>query len=100
MLPHPRLLAALINSSIGQYLSKHQWTIDCLIRPFLTAGPWSAAALAAARPSLPPPVASPVTPNIAAPAVPLSRPRRLVPRIAFDAFRFGFMAAAILRKSL
>src|SRR3954451_3294142 len=42
MLSQPKPLALLMNSSIGQYFSKHQWTIDCLIRPFLTAGPWSA----------------------------------------------------------
>ena len=30
----------------SQYFSKHQWTIDCLIRPFLDEGPSSAAAAA------------------------------------------------------
>ena len=42
MLVQPRPLAVLMNSSMGQYFSKHQWTIDWWIRPFLAAGPCSA----------------------------------------------------------
>ena len=37
MLTQPSCLATLIAWGMSQYFSKHQYTIDCLIRPFLTA---------------------------------------------------------------
>src|SRR5690606_15714477 len=73
MLPQPRALAFLMNSSISQWGSKHQWTIDCLIRP-LRMGDMEAASVDWGEPT---------NPSAAAPATPLSRSRRLVPSDGF-----------------
>ena len=62
---------------MAQYFSKHQWTIDCLIRPFLTEG---RAPPLRAQPGVATP--APMRPSIAAAAVPASRLRRLVPRLS------------------
>src|SRR5262249_31614906 len=72
MLSQPRSLATLAACSIVQFFSKHQYTIDCLIRPFFTV--CSEALVSPARRF---PENAPMA-STAAPAEPFSSDRRLV----------------------
>ena len=72
MLVQPSCLVILINVGTSQYFSKHQWTIDCLMRPLVIrlAEPAGSAAEATE-----PPTAD--SPRAIAPAAVSSTRRRL-----------------------